>query len=255
MPTDYSSPQFAHRYAKSRQLSAAESNLWLRECAAATAGGDGGVVLDLGAGVGRFWPVLQAAWRPRLILALDQSEVMLRRANSRQGIVRVVAEMDQLPFRRGSLDVCFCSMAMHYSRDPVGLTGQLAQLLRPGGRLCIRTGTKQTLPSLAFLRYFPTAHAAEVRAMPSESEVVAWLEAHQLEVLIDHDVSGPPVSSRRRYFVRVAARGFPSMQFVPSHEFAQGVTRLATRLVVDWILRRPLHGESARFVVAKRRAT
>src|SRR5207302_400209 len=75
--TNYEAPGFAGRFALARKLDRQAHHTWVMALADAARGQHQDVVLDLGAGTGRFWPVLREAWRPRRIVAVDKSPAML----------------------------------------------------------------------------------------------------------------------------------------------------------------------------------
>ncbi len=50
---------------------------------------------------------------------------------------RVVADMNQLPFRGASFDVVFCSQVLHHSTDLRQTMSEIARVLKPGGRLAL----------------------------------------------------------------------------------------------------------------------
>lgn len=254
--TDYDAPRFADRYIQARSLDVQRQTFWVRTLARAVPAAEVTIVLDLGAGVGRFWPVIAAAWHPRLIVAADSSAEMLHAGVSpqQQLVARVVADIDAVPLRPGTVDACFCSMAIQYSSDPARAISQLKALLRPGGYLCIRTGTSDTLETFDFLRFFPTALSAETRAMPQEGALLTWIKDAGLEILQLNAVVAPAERSRRRLLYKVIVRGFPSLQLVSGAEYVLGAVRFGLHLAFCWIRGARPRGESVVFVVARRSA-
>ncbi|WP_433598139.1 class I SAM-dependent methyltransferase [Nocardia sp. CA-135953] len=252
MRTDYDTAGYAERYARSRRLDGPLRALWVRILANAIPASEVGTVLDLGAGIGRFWPIIQEAWDPEIIVAVDSSAEMLRTGGAYPGVSRVVGDLDAAPLRPNSVDVCFCSMSIQYSADPALLMRRLYAVIHPGGYMCIRSGTKVTVASFEFLRFFPTALMAETRAMPQEGAISAWCQEVGLEVLISKMATMPAERTRMTLLHRVINRGFPSLQLVSLGEFACGVIRFACYLLLTWLRGTRLRGESVVLVVARR---
>ena len=225
---------------------------WLMELRGSASGISVDVVLDVGAGAGRFWPIFREAWNPRVIVAIDTSSSMLRAGTAADSVFRVVADIDALPVADDAISVCFCSMVLHYSDDPIQTVRRLSNCLRRNGLLIVRTGTAATLESYDFLPYFPTAHQAEVRALPSSAAAEVWVRSAGFDDVVVREIEMPPVGSRRQQLARVLWRGFPSLQLVPRREFTFGVVRYSLASVHGFLRGRPMPGERVLFITARR---
>jgi SAM-dependent methyltransferase len=177
---------------------------------------------------------------------------MLRQSNGDLGVLRVVGDIEALPLADSSADLCFCSMILHYAAEPARVLSRLQEVLRPGGAVCIRTGTLVTLSSFDFLRHFPSANRAERSVMPDEAEVGSWLESAGFERIDIRTVTIPPQESRWTRLGKVWDRGFPSLQLVPRVEFARGFVWYAAQLAWDAVRRQPMTGEATIFAVGRR---
>lgn len=251
MRTDYHAP-FARRYAKSRELSRPAQQVWSAALARAVDGTRVSRVVDLGAGAGRFWPIFRTAWQPDIIVAVDQSPAMLRQSTDHTGVMRVVGDVDALPLANSAVDLCFCSMILHYSADPAQVLSRLREVLRPGGAVCIRTGTTATISSFDFLRHFPTAKRAEFAAMPNRADVDSWLKSAGFELIDIRSVEVQPKGSRWVQLSKVWNRGFPSLQLVPRGEFMLGILGYAARLYWDAIRHEPITSEATLLATGRR---
>lgn len=253
MRTDYGSVKFVGQYARRRALSGSAVRAWAEQLSHQTTSTDVRRVLDVGSGLGRFWPAFEAAWSPCLIVAVDSSLPMLNASPAASNLARVAGDIDALPFKRGAgFDVAFCSMSLHYSSDPRACVESLAVLVRPGGWILVRTGTHETLRTFDFLRFFPTARRAELRAMPADSALYEWFRVDGLEIRSVVRVAGGPVPTRRAALGLAYSRGFPSLQLVPPVEWLLGTLRYAAHLSLSWLGNDTRPTEESVLVAARR---
>jgi len=98
-------------------------------------------VADLGCGEG-YLTIEAARWASRVI-AVDRSELVLRRAQAlarRRRVSNVVwrrGELDRLPIKDGSVDVAMLSQALHHAGNPAHAVGEAARITAPGGRVLV----------------------------------------------------------------------------------------------------------------------
>jgi len=96
------------------------------------------VVVDGGCGDGFLTEALTG--RFARVLAFDHSpeRLVAARARVQAGDVSFeAAELDDLPLRAGSADVCFLSMVLHHVPEIDDVLREAARVLRPGGRIVI----------------------------------------------------------------------------------------------------------------------
>jgi SAM-dependent methyltransferase len=98
-------------------------------------------VADLGCGEG-YLTVEAARWASRVI-AVDRSEIVLRRARGlarRRRMTNVIwkrGELDKLPIRDATVDVALLSQALHHARHPSRAVEEAARITVPGGRVLV----------------------------------------------------------------------------------------------------------------------
>jgi ubiquinone/menaquinone biosynthesis C-methylase UbiE len=105
----------------------------------------GGVALDVGSGPGNVTASLARAGEPDgVALGVDISEAMLERAVRNEagpqvGFLR--ADAQRLPLRDNTIDAVTSMAVFQLIPDPAAALGEIARVLRPGGRLVIMVPT------------------------------------------------------------------------------------------------------------------
>jgi SAM-dependent methyltransferase len=238
--TDYNAAGFADRFRSSRPLDPATQKRWAELLRKALP--DATVVdtaLDLGAGTGRFWPVLRQAWHPRHIVAVDSSAAMLGAAVPATDVEAVVTDIDNDAIAQFRAEAVFCSMSLHYSADPERVCGRLRAMLPPGGLLCVRTASSETIAANVVLGFFPTAARAELAAFPGRAVIERWLAGSGFLVRSEV-VYTPAAPGHVQLFCRALGRGLPSLQLVSKPEFVLGMLRLGLWAAAGLVRRRPV---------------
>jgi ubiquinone/menaquinone biosynthesis C-methylase UbiE len=97
----------------------------------------GDVMLDAGCGSGRvFQYVFGEEQRPRLIVGVDLTD---EPKGNRNVDAAARADLARLPFRDGAFDIAISSHVAEHLTQPDAVFGELARVLKPGGKLLILT--------------------------------------------------------------------------------------------------------------------
>jgi SAM-dependent methyltransferase len=98
-------------------------------------------VADLGCGEG-YLTIETARWAARVI-AVDRSEVVLKRARAlarRRRMSNVIwkqGQLERLPIRDATVDVAMLSQALHHAHNPARAVQEAARIVKPGGRVLV----------------------------------------------------------------------------------------------------------------------
>jgi len=98
-------------------------------------------VADLGCGEG-YLTIEASRWASRVV-AVDRSEVVLKRARAlarRRRVSNVIwkrGELDRLPMRDESVDVALLSQALHHAQNPARAVAEAVRVTVPGGRVLV----------------------------------------------------------------------------------------------------------------------
>jgi ubiquinone/menaquinone biosynthesis C-methylase UbiE len=96
-------------------------------------------LLDVGCGTGVLLGRIAQRWPGARLHGIDPSRGMLRRARLRLGadVNLVRGEATTLPFRDHTFSIVTSSSSLRYWPDPAAGVGEIARVLRPGGRLLL----------------------------------------------------------------------------------------------------------------------
>jgi SAM-dependent methyltransferase len=99
---------------------------------------EGKLVLDAGAGLGRFTEVVSNHGGKVVALDLTRAiDAAYRNLHHRDNVHFVQADIFKPPFRRGTFDFAYSWGVLHHTPDPPTAFQQLPPLLKPGGKLMV----------------------------------------------------------------------------------------------------------------------
>jgi SAM-dependent methyltransferase len=143
-------------------------------------------VVDVGAGTGIFaeaWP----HWVPVSVIAVEPAMAMVRAANrSDPAVTFIRAVAEDLPFSDGGVDVVWASTSLHHFADGNRAVGEFARVLRPGGRVLVRTYVPGRT-EVSFAKEFPGRSKWE-RRFHDEDQLVALFGACDFDLVDVKDV-------------------------------------------------------------------
>jgi SAM-dependent methyltransferase len=95
-----------------------------------------GIALDAGCGTGRHAAYLRG--RGHRVIGVDASPEMLARARAKLvGVDFHLGEITALPLAAASVDLVVCALALMHLADLGAAIGELARVVRPGGRVVV----------------------------------------------------------------------------------------------------------------------
>jgi ubiquinone/menaquinone biosynthesis C-methylase UbiE len=117
-------------------------------------------------------------------------------------------------------------LVLHHVPDKPAAAAEIARVLRPGGRLLIRSTFADRLPDLLWHRYFPGARRVESVLFPGLDEVVdvfarAGLRRVALEVVRERYAS-----SLKEYAARLKLRAISTFEYLSDEETRTGFAAL-----------------------------
>ena len=185
-------------------------------------------ILDLGCGTGRFTEGLAGRFNATVV-GVDPSHKMLAEARSQQTHPRVFytrGSGEFLPLKTNSVDVVFMSMVFHHFTDAPAVAQECNRVLRPGGRLCLRTGSREKIPAYPYVPYFPGSVRILEQQLPSIRFQCKVFEGASFKVLFAGEVTQQIAANFTAYADKVALRADSVLVRLEDKEFDAGMAML-----------------------------
>jgi ubiquinone/menaquinone biosynthesis C-methylase UbiE len=242
-------------YRDGRALSDDTGRLWMAAVGRHLGGARGSlVILDLGAGTGRFSTLLADAFDARVV-GVEPSQKMRAEAERGSPHPRVVYRAGSAASIRaaaGEFDFAFMSMVVHHVPDLAACARELYRVVKPDGLVFIRNTFSGRLDSVPLYRFFPSARAIDEARLPSAEQVRAAFEAHGFALVALEAIEQQIDPSLRAHCERMERRALSTFELMTDAEFHEGLERMRQAVELE-VAPAPVH-ERVDLLVLRRRA-
>ncbi|NBE56904.1 class I SAM-dependent methyltransferase [Streptomyces boluensis] len=185
-------------------------------------------LVEIGAGTGMFSAAMARWIEGSDVLAVDPSEAMLteaRRHHPHPAVRYVSGSAEAVPAPDGTFDLALLSRVIHHIPERPLAVRELARVLRPRGRVIVRTTFRERLDAVVY-DYWPRLRAHDARRFPSEAEVVADFTSAGFAVAEVTSFAQPVTASLGEYHARLVERPQSKFAHLTPEEFREGLERL-----------------------------
>jgi ubiquinone/menaquinone biosynthesis C-methylase UbiE len=112
---------------------------------------------------------------------------------------------EEIPLHDGAVDLVFMSMVFHHFSDPPRVAAECLRVLRGGGTLFLRAGTRDRIPSYPPSRFFPASVPIMQRVLAPAAEITALFEASRFQSAGDGQLEQTIAPTFAAYADQVAA--------------------------------------------------
>ena len=163
---DYDKTDIPAAYNRGRDHGPAVLQLWMDAVARHVGSDRVRTALDLGCGTGRFTQGLAERFRAKVI-GIDPSLKMLSQAPGSPEIGYAGGSAEALPLAADSVDLIFISMVFHHFINPQLAAQECRRVLRDGGRLFLRTASREMISEYPYVPFFPTSWVLLEQRLPT----------------------------------------------------------------------------------------
>lgn len=209
--------------------------------------------IDLGSGTGRFTPALAEAFGGP-VWGVEPAAAMRRRAEADAAHPRVsylAGNAEVIPLADASADAMLMFLSYHHFPDKPAAAREMARVMKPGGRVFLRSMFKARIPDHWWRGYFPRSHEVEVAMFPSVEEACAVFEEAGFATVEVAEFEIPFEGDIAEAVARLRLRATSVFEHMTNEELDEGFARLDAALAAGTIEEKPTNGD---FIVFERRA-
>lgn len=186
----------------------------------------GALVADVGAGTGRFTDLFAKTF-PVRVIAIEPARGMRSQRDLVPSAdpVWVGGKAEALPIRGGVVDLAWLSCIVHYL-DLVSAGAELARVLRPDGRVLVRSVFPDRFDDLLWMHWFPAARAIDEARMPSVEAVAGAFGAAGLRLEERHAAHQLVANDLGELAERLSHRAISTLELISDEDFEHGLETL-----------------------------
>ncbi len=196
-------------------------------------------VLDLGSGTGRFTPILAETFGEAL--GVEPSVQMRRIAEGHDTDPKVryaAGRAEAIPAPDAAFDLVLMFLSFHHVKDRQKAVAEIARVLRPGGRVMMRSPFSDRFPAIDWHDFFPRAREIEMRMFPPLAEVEALFAAVGLGRVALVEAEERMAGSLKEQAERLRHRAISTFEHLREAEIEEGFAQL-DRAVAEEIEPKP----------------
>ncbi|WP_202993238.1 class I SAM-dependent methyltransferase [Paractinoplanes lichenicola] len=185
-------------------------------------------VLDLGSGTGRFTPALAGEFGGP-VWGVEPSDRMRAAAEAHaahDNVTYLPGSATEIPLPDRGCDLVLAFLVLHHVRDHAVAAAEIARVLRPGGRVLIRSLFPDRMPALPWYDYFPGIRLIDEQVFPRLDPLLETFEAAGLRFVTVERVQETIATSLGEYEDRLKLRGSSAFERLTEEEIAVGFEAL-----------------------------
>ena len=230
---DYDTEQYQD-YARGRALAGQQLQTWISAFAAVLPERRPLVGLDVGSGTGRFTPALARTFGP--VTGVEPSVRMREIAQTQAqhpDVEYLAGSAEDIPVPSGSADYALMFLSWHHVQDKPRAVRELARVLRPAGRLLLRSNFCDHHPRPWWLEHFPRGYEADAALFQPLHEAIAMFTSAGWRVAGFGTVTEPSASTRGDLLDRLHLRTLSFFAQLSPDELETGFRRLEQAVAED----------------------
>jgi len=225
---DYDATDIAVAYDRGRDHGPEVLKLWMDVVSAHVKDQSIKTILDLGCGTGRFSEALAIRFDAEVV-GIDPSKKMLEQAQGKQRDRRVQYEPgrgEAIPLPDNSVDLIFMSMIFHHFDNPTLAARECRRVLRDGGTVFLRAGTRERISLYPYVEFFPESRSILETCLATGASMREVFESAGLSVVTVDLVTQEIAPNYEAYAEKLAAGADSVLARLSQSEFEAGMSAL-----------------------------
>jgi ubiquinone/menaquinone biosynthesis C-methylase UbiE len=222
-------------YQQGRSLRPDRIAVWMNEFAIHAPVARPLTVLDLGSGTGRFAPALADTFGGP-VYGVEPSDKMRAVATSESGrsdVAYLAGSAESIPLPDKSCDVVLMFLSLHHVRQREVAAKEIARVLRPGGRVLIRSVFSDRMPDLRWHHFFPRARDIEMQMFPASDTVMELFAGVALNPITLTAVDEEFAPDLATYASRIRLRAISTFEHLSEQECVEGTSRMDAAVAAE----------------------
>ena len=190
------------------------------------------VGVDLGSGTGRFTPALAEAFGGP-VYGVEPSAKMREGAESQSAHPRVTyldGHAAGIPLADASADFLLMFLSFHHYPDKVAAVREIHRVVKPGGRVILRSTFKERIPQHWWRDYFPRSQQIEEAMFPTVAEARLLFEERGFSLLAWETPTIPFEGDLAEAVEKLKLRAVSVFEHMTEAELAEGFAALDAAL-------------------------
>lgn len=224
---DYDDNQHIN-YAKGRQMPAEALARWMARFAAHLPARRPLALIDLGSGVGRLTPALAETFGGP-VWGVEPSAKMRAAAQAgaaHPAVTYLAGEAAAIPLPDDSADAVLMFLSIHHVPDRAAAAAEIRRVLKPGGRVLVRSPFSDRMTGGWWQRFFPRALEIERQMFPTLAEVTDVFAAVGLKVMALEVVNETYAASAAEAAAKLRLRAISTFEHMTEAEIEEGFARM-----------------------------
>lgn len=222
-------------YAKGRVMSPAALATWMDAFSRHLPERRPLTLVDVGCGIGRFTPWLADMFGGP-VYGVEPSTRMraIAEADARhERVTYLDGKAEAMPLPARACDGALLYFVWHHVADRPAAARELARVVKPGGRLLVRTSFAESMPELWWYRWFPRAREIDRTMYEPKATVLETFASAGWEAVAHEQVEFDTAPDRAADFARLQLRALSTFEHMTEAEAEAGFAAIAAGMAED----------------------